>query len=100
MSMINSVVNYQWEYKSLKHDTSIMRYEKGMNDLCREGKNGWELVSTVLTDSPTNPGTKYLCLSSRRYAAQSNPQFAQRCDCRNLWIEIHCGKMDFNAYLQ
>ena len=60
MSKKNSVVNYQWEYKSLKHDTSIMGYEKGMNDLSREGKNGWELVSTVLTDSPTNPDTQYL----------------------------------------
>lgn len=61
MSKKNSVVNYQWEYKSLKHDTSIMGYEKGMNDLNRDGKNGWELVSTVLTTSPTNPDTKHLC---------------------------------------
>jgi len=61
MSKKNSVVNYQWEYKSLKHDTSIMGYEKGMSDLSREGKNGWELISTVLTDSPTNPDTQYLC---------------------------------------
>ena len=38
-----------------------MGYEKGMNDLSREGKNGWELVSTVATTSPTNPDTKYLC---------------------------------------
>ena len=61
MSKKSSVVNYQWEYKSLKHDTSIMGYEKGMNDLSSQGKNGWELVSTVLTTSPTNPDTKHLC---------------------------------------
>ena len=61
MSGKNSVENYQWEYKTQRHDTSIMGYEKGMNDLSREGKNGWELVSTVATTSPTNPDTKYLC---------------------------------------
>ncbi len=61
MSENNSIRNYQWEYKSLRHDTSIMGYEKGMNDLGREGKNGWELVSTVLTVSPTNPDTRYVC---------------------------------------
>jgi hypothetical protein len=38
-----------------------MGYEKGMNDLSREGRDGWELVSTVLTSSPTNSDTKYLC---------------------------------------
>ena len=32
-----------------------------MNDLSREGKNGWELVSSAATTSPTNPDTKYLC---------------------------------------
>jgi len=61
MSDTNSIINYQWEHKSLKHDTSIMGYEKGTNDLNREGKNGWELVSTVLTTSPTNQDTKYVC---------------------------------------
>ena len=61
MSEKNSVVNYQWEYKTLRLDTSIMGYEKGMNDLSREGRDGWELVSTVLTSSPTNSDTKYLC---------------------------------------
>ena len=61
MSKKNSVVNYQWEYKSLKHDTSIMGYEKGIGDLSREGRDGWELVTTILTLSPTNSDTKYLC---------------------------------------
>jgi len=61
MSKKNSVVNYQWEYKLLKHDTSIMGYEKGLNDLSREGRDGWELVSTVLTTNPTNLNTKYFC---------------------------------------